>query len=67
MLTILFKHLSSLTTSLRCFHKVQSGLGADELLHLSMAIVNSFLEKVFNNKYCLEGGFSNNDLLTCQL
>ena len=45
ILMMLSKHLSFLTTSLRCFHEIQSGPEVDELLHLSMAIVNSFLKK----------------------
>ena len=42
-------------------------VGADELLHLSIAIINFFQEKEFHNEYCLDGSFSNNDLFTCQL
>ena len=45
ILIMLSKHLSFLITSLRYFHKIQSGPEVDELLHLSMAIVNSFLKK----------------------
>ena len=67
MLMMLSKHLSFLTTSLRCFYEILSGLGADELLHLSIAIINFFQEKEFHNEYCLDGSFSNNDLFTCQL
>ena len=44
ILMMLSKHLSFLITSLRYFHKIQSGPEVDELLHLSMAIVNSFLK-----------------------
>jgi len=45
MLTMLFKYLSSLTTSLRCFYEIPFGLEVDKLLHLSIAIINFFLEK----------------------
>ena len=65
MLTMFSKHLSSLMTSLRCFHKILSGLGADKLLYLLMAIVNYFFEKEFYGKYELEESFSNNDMFTC--
>ena len=44
ILMMLSKHLSFLIISLRYFHKIQSGPEVDELLHLSMAIVNSFLK-----------------------
>jgi len=64
---MLSKHLSFLTTSLRCFYEILSGLGADELLHLSIATINFFQEKEFHNEYCLDGSFSNKDLFTCQL
>jgi len=49
ILTMFSKHLSSLTTSssLRCFHKILSSSGVDKLLYLSIAIINSFLEKRF--------------------
>ena len=50
ILIMLFKHLSFLITSLRYFHKIQSGPEVDELLHLSMAIINSFLEKGYYTK-----------------
>ena len=65
MLTMFSKHLSSLMTSLRCFHKILSGLGADKLLYLLMAIVNYFFEKELYGKYELEESFSNNDMFTC--
>jgi len=50
ILMMLSKHLSFLTISLRCFHEIQSSLEVDELLHLSMAIINSFLEKEYHTK-----------------
>jgi len=45
MLTMLFKHLLSLITSLRYFHEILSSPGENKLLHLLMAIINFFLEK----------------------
>ena len=65
ILTMFSKHLSSLMTSLRCFHKILSGLGADKLLYLLMAIVNYFFEKEFHDKYKLEESSSNNNMFTC--
>ena len=50
ILMMLSKHFSFLMTSLRCFHEIQSGLGVDKLLHLLMAIINSFLEKEYYTK-----------------
>jgi len=44
-LTMLMRHLLSLTTALRCFQETWSGLEVNELLHLSMALLNSLLEK----------------------
>jgi len=35
------RHILSLTMYLRCSHNSLSGLGADELLHLTIALVNS--------------------------
>ena len=67
MLMILLKHLSSLTTCLRCFHEILSGSGADKLLHLSIAIINSFLKKEFYSECYLVRRSSNKDSLTCQL
>ena len=67
MLIIFSKHLSSLTTSLRCFYKILSGLGVDELLYLLIAIVNSFPEKDFHDEYSLGKSSFNKDLFTCQL
>ena len=65
ILTMFSKHLSSLMTSLRCFHKILSGLEADKLLYLLMAIVNYFFEKEFHDKYKLEESSSNNNMFTC--
>ena len=67
MFTILSKHLSSLMTSLRYFHEILFGLGEYELLHLLIAIVNSFLERKFHDEYCLNRSSSNKNLFTCQL
>ena len=64
MLTMLSKHSSSLMTSLRYFHEILSGLGEYELLHLLIAIVNSFLERKFHDEYCLNRSSSNK---TCSL
>jgi len=40
-----FKYSVFLTTTLKCFYKILSGLKVDELLHLSMTLVNSSFEK----------------------
>ena len=48
MLIIKFKHISSLIICLRNFHKILLGLGADELLHLLIASLNSSFEKGFH-------------------
>ena len=48
VLTILmkfFKYSAFLTTTLRCFYKILSGPGADKLLYLLMALVNSLFGK----------------------
>ena len=45
ILIIFFKQLISLTTALRCFHKTLLGPGADKLLHLLIALVNSSFKK----------------------
>jgi len=41
----LFEYSVLLTTALKCFYKILSGPRADELLHLSIALVNSSFEK----------------------
>ena len=41
---ILFKHILSLMMLLRCSHESLSGLGADELLYLTIVLVNSTSE-----------------------
>ena len=41
----LFEYSVLLTTALRCFYEILSGPRADELLHLSIALVNSSFEK----------------------
>ena len=40
-----FKHSVFLTITLKCFHKILSGLKVDKLLHLLIALVNSLFEK----------------------
>ena len=40
-----FKHSVFLTITLKYFHKILSGLKVDELLHLSIILVNSLFEK----------------------
>jgi len=44
MVTMFFKHILSLMTRLRCSHDNLSGPEADELLHLTIALVNSSSE-----------------------
>jgi len=53
ILTIFFKQSISLTTALRYFHETLSGPGADKLLYLSIALVNSSFEKEGQ----VDGGF----------
>jgi len=64
-LMTLLKHLLSLMTHLRCFHDILSGPRVDELLYLSITIINSFLKKEFHRESFLDGKFSNKELLTC--
>ena len=45
ILMMLRRHLSSFITAFRYFHEIWSGLEADKLLYLLMALLNSFLEK----------------------
>ena len=40
-----FKHPASLMTALRCFYKTLSEPEIDELLHLSIALINFLFEK----------------------
>ena len=65
MLIILSKHLSFLMTHLRYFYEILSSLGVDKLLHLLIAIMNSFLEKEFHGEYYLDGRSSNKDSSAC--
>jgi len=44
-LMIFFKQPIYLTTTLRYFHEVLSGLRVDKLLHLLIVLVNSLFEK----------------------
>ena len=55
MLMILVRHLSFLITDLRCFHKIQSGLDIDKLLHLIMALFNSSLKNEGQFHDCFNG------------
>ena len=45
MLTMFFKHSTSLTIALRCFYETLLGLEVNELLRLLMALINSLFEK----------------------
>ena len=66
MLTIFSKYLFSLTITLRYFHETLSGLGADKLLHLSMALMNFLFEKGLQvNKSLVNISFSRATLI-CQ-
>ena len=51
---MLTKHLSCLTMLLRCLHKSFSGPGAEELLHLTIACLNSSFEKEFYRETSLQ-------------
>ena len=44
MLMILFKHVSSLTITLRCFYDILSRSSVDELLYLTIASLSSSFE-----------------------
>ena len=61
ILTMFSKHSSSLTIILKCFYEILLEPRADELPHLSMVLVNSFLEKGLHRDDGLVGSsFSNN-------
>ena len=45
MLTKLFKYISSLMIAFRCFQDTLSGPGVNELLYLTMELLNSLTEK----------------------
>jgi len=45
ILIIFFKHIKSLTTTLKYFHETLSRSGVDEILHLLMALMNFLFEK----------------------
>ena len=64
ILTMFSKYLSSLMISLRCFHEILSSPGADKLLHLLIAIMNSSLEKGFHIEYSLEVSSFNKEVST---
>ena len=53
MLTMLLRHLSYLRMVLRWFHNSLSGPGVEELLQLSIAHLNSSLEREFQNDFSL--------------
>ena len=55
ILTILIKHVLSLTIVLRYFYNTLSGLGVDKLLHLVIAFLNSSVEKEGQSKAVLVG------------
>ena len=50
MLTMFFKHNLSFIIYLRCLYSILSGPGVDELLHLSIVLVNSFSEKKYHEE-----------------
>ena len=54
MLTILFKHILSLTIDLRCFYDTLFRLGIDKLLHLVIMILNSSIEKSIHSNTSLD-------------
>jgi len=45
MLTKLFKHISSLMITLKCFQDTLSGPGINKLLHLVIMLLNFSVEK----------------------
>ena len=55
MLMILFKHLSSLTITLRCFHDILSRPSVNELLYLTIASLSSSFEKEGHSMAVLVG------------
>jgi len=46
-------------TALKCFHKMWSGLGVDELLHLAIVLINSSLKNGSCDKVCIDRLSSN--------
>ena len=67
MLTNLFKHISSLMITLRCFQDTLSEPDIDELLHLVIVLLNSSVEKEAHIIVGLVGISFNMSELTCQL
>ena len=63
MLIIELKHISSLIICLSIFHEILLGPGADELLHLLMAFLNSSLENGFHSETGFKGISSNISIL----
>ena len=59
MAMMLFKYVLSLMMHLRCPHKSLLGSGTDELLHLTIVLVNSSLENdAHNNEEYESNSFS---------
>jgi len=52
---MLCKYLLFFKTSFRCFHDTWSGLGVDELLHLSIVFLSSSFEKDSHSDLSFEG------------
>ena len=65
MLTMFFKHSTSLTIALRCFYETLLGLEVNELLHLLMALINSLFEKEGQYKKGFKVILSKIFMLTC--
>ena len=51
----MFKHKSSLTIHLRCFHETLSSPDVDELLHFAIALLNFSFKKGVHSNAGLEG------------
>jgi len=65
ILIMFFKHLSFLTTTLRCFYNTLSNSGKDELLYLAIALLNSLFEKSVHSILDFVEIFSRACVLTC--
>lgn len=66
MLTRLFRHMSSLTTALRCFQDNLSGSRVDKMLHLAIILLNALTEKELQIVINLVESSSNVSRLTRQ-
>jgi len=64
MLTRLFRHMSSLTTALRCFQDNLSSPRVDKLFHLAIVLLNSLTEKELQIVIDLVESLSNISRLT---